>query len=723
MIGNQTKKMSVESQKDHAQDEDNDRPSSPQLIDPTRERESLGEILQALNGSNDSDTVKPIDVPEVPEKVSLDSIVQEFDRNHCFPTVLLNTNDRATDIARYHLYLEALLPSNAGVNYESRLARLNTPRFSVEDLIKTSLEARDITKEHLIASFETARRLWKLTFSKKTNLVLSAETYKDHFNALDAKQLKALYTQVQLFLGIIDSLIVIVKRQSEHYPNQELVTPTSTPQNTQEQLSSAEQQLPATGEMPVEAALPEKKVVTWKTITEALNKKITPTTLPLAKTVNGQELERGVITQGHEEREKSNWSLEVTLLSNHYHQFCNRVLSEPLPEVLELINTLSQVTIGTARGTALLEKLETIFKKQVKECAAKEAQVSDALLPEIFDFAYRVLEMSSSLKVLVDRNTDKPVVQKKSLFQKLMSLGENVKKKWNGWFSKEKTPAEKPSLKSKPKRGKSRMMWLAAGFASLFLGNTRTHQSDTASAESIPITEVRPLQEREQTTSTNNSTNTLETEKEANTLTGNTAAGLENNHNASVQRGLQDAFKKPNAIGVFQQILGSELSPTPEQHRYLANTFAGIIRPHLHHFHTGRLAGEMRVVYQGRAPHHKHIFKVVYGDRTETVSIHIPSWNDLSRGLANALNPSPAHVSNNSVRIQNPQVATPPAPTSDITKSTKPTDAEISTALDALSQADQTPRTNTAPVRSAPSEVDLALEELAQSDRNKNQSA
>lgn len=717
--------MSVESPKAHALDEGNDRPSSPRLIDSTRERDKLGVILQALNGSND-DAFKPLDIREIPMEVSLDSILQEFDRNHCFPTILENTNNRDLDIALYHLYIEELLPANAGINYLSDLSRVNSPRSSIEQIIKRSFEARDITKENLIASLQTARRIWKLTFSKDNQMAFSPNTYRKHFTELKPEKLKEIYAKVQVFLSIIDSLIVIVERQSQHLPNQELIAQSGRHQNPQAQLSLADRQLPTTGAMPVEEALPKKKIVTWKTITETLDKKITPTILPVAETLHGKEFEKGVFTEGHDEKEKSNWNLEVTLLNNHYQQFCNRVLSEPLPEILELINSLSEVTIGSARGTALLEKLEKVFKKQVKECANKQAQISDALMPEIYDYAYRVLEMSTSLKVLINRNSDKPIVQraivqKKSMFQTLLSFGETVKKKWNGWFSREKTPTEKLPLKSKPKPGKSRMMWLAAGFASLFLGNARVNPSNTTPNENIPVTPITLAQENDKNTNTSDK---LEAEKESNTLIGNTADGLENQHNASIQRGLQSAFKKPNAIGVFQQIFGSELSPTSEQQIYLANTFAGIIRPHLHHFHTGIQAGEIRVVYQGHAPHHKHTFKVIYGNRTETVSVHIPSWNDLSRGLANSLNPAPVHVSNNSINTQNSQFATTPlTPASDITKSTKPTDAEISAALDALSLADQTPRTNPALANPAPTEVDIALEELARSDRNKNRSA
>ncbi len=717
------KKMSVESPKAHPVEDENDRPSSPRLIDPTRERDNLGVILQALNGFND-DAVKPLAIREIPMAVSLDSILQEFDRNHCFPTILADTNNRARDIALYHLYREELLPANAGINYLSGLGIANNPRTSIEQIIKKSLEARDITKEHLIASLQTARRIWKLTFSNNNKLAYGSKTFRQHITELESQKLKALYAKVQVFLSIIDSLIVIIERHASKYPNQELIAQSDTHPNPQAQLSFTDQQLPTTGAMPVETVLPKKTSVTWKTITESLEKKITPSILPLAESVNGKELEGGVITQGHEEREKSNWNLQVTLLSNHYHQFCNRVLSEPLPEILELINTLSQVTIGTAKGTTLLEKLEKIFKKQVKECAAKKAQVSDALLPEIFDFAYRVLEMSSSLKILINRNKDRhivQVVQKKSIFKKLISFGETVKKKWNGWFSRKKTSTEKSPLKSKPKPGKSRMMWLAAGFASLFLGNARVNPANTTPTENIPVTPITLAQENDKTA---NTTNKLEAEKESNTLTGNTADGLENQHNASIQRGLQSAFKKPNAIGVFQQILGSELSLTSEQQIYLANTFAGIIRPHLHHFHTGIQASEIRVVYQGHAPHHKHTFKVIYRDRTETVNVHIPSWNDLSRGLANSLTPTPAHVNNSSVNIQHPhQATTPLAPTSGTTKSTKPTDADINAALDALSLADQTPTTTLSPTSPAPSEVDIALEELARSDRNKNRSA
>ncbi len=715
--------MSVESPKAHAQVEDNDRHSSPQLVDPRRERDNLGVILQALNGSND-DAVKPLDIREIPMEVSLDSILQEFDRNHCFPTILENTNNRDLDIALYHLYIEELLPANAGINYLSDLSRVNSPRSSIEQIIKRSFEARDITKENLIASLQTARRIWKLTFSKDNQMAFSPNTYKEHFTELKPEKLKEIYAKVQVFLSIIDSLIVIVERQSQHLPNQELTAQSGRHKNPQAQLSLADRQLATTGAMPVEEALPKKKIVTWETITETFDKKITPTILPVAETLHGKEFEKGVFTEGHDEKEKSNWNLEVTLLNNHYQQFCNRVLSEPLPEILELINSLSEVTIGAARGTALLEKLEKIFKKQVKECANKQAQISDTLMPEIYDYAYRVLEMSASLKVLINRNSDRPIVQaveKKSIFKTLLSFGETVKKKWNGWFSREKTPTAKLPLKSKPKPGKSRMMWLAAGFASLFLGNARVNPSNTTPNENIPVTPITLAQENDKNT---NISNKLEAEKGSNTLIGNTADGLENQHNASIQRGLQSAFKKPNAIGVFQQILGSELSPTSEQQRYLANTFAGIIRPHLHHFHTGIQAGEIRVVYQGHAPHHKHTFKVIYGNRTETVSVHIPSWNDLSRGLANSLNPAPVHVSNNSINTQNSQFATTPlTPASDITKSTKPTDAEISAALDALSLADQTPRTNPTPVRPAPTEVEIALEELAQSDRNKNRSA
>lgn len=189
--------MSVESPKAHALDGGNDRPSSPRLIDSTRERDNLGVILQALNGSND-DAFKPLDIREIPMEVSLDSILQEFDRNHCFPTILENTNNRDLDIALYHLYIEELLPANAGINYLSDLSRVNSPRPSIEQIIKRSFEARDITKENLIASLQTARRIWRLTFSKDNKMAFSQNTYRKHFTELKPEKLKAIYAKVQV---------------------------------------------------------------------------------------------------------------------------------------------------------------------------------------------------------------------------------------------------------------------------------------------------------------------------------------------------------------------------------------------------------------------------------------------------------------------------------------------------------------------------------------------
>lgn len=178
--------MSVESPKAHTVEDENDRPSSPRLIDPTRERDNLGVILQALNGFND-DAVKPLAIREIPMAVSLDSILQEFDRNHCFPTILADTNNRERDIALYHLYREELLPANAGINYLSDLSRVNSPRSSIEQIIKRSFEARDISKEHLIASLQTARRIWKLTFSKDSKMAFSQKNYREHFSDLEQK--------------------------------------------------------------------------------------------------------------------------------------------------------------------------------------------------------------------------------------------------------------------------------------------------------------------------------------------------------------------------------------------------------------------------------------------------------------------------------------------------------------------------------------------------------
>lgn len=711
-------------------------------IKNTDTRTDLLPILSQLDTTSERSEIRKKLNEGTLKSEQCEALVSAIDQDHTFSSVSEDTKGK-NDIDKEPLYHEVFLdmleqltksfdlpPRNETEEEALERKRVNqipldwnemvglaNPTAAIKVLYFRS-KGKDVKKADLIQSYSKMKVALK-NFLANNSWWLESKSPKE-FATIKEKLLS--------ILAVIDSLKTMAARSPLIYPNrsildQEAHTPGYTVKAATNNQRTTSKPQPTTS---------------WADVQQMFTPIIDDTQpLPTAK-------------ENAEDRERTTWFLHTSLATRNYEDLCIALGMKPARNIQQKLEKLNHGLIGKSPHTEQIEAITSLIKEQVNK--AKQVKDSGGDLFQAKVAVRSIIEQFHTLKQIAKRNEDLPLkikgesiapVEERSAWEKVRSSlgkvrawGSRIYENLSHWL-KPKNEEPKETFAWLRHRTPALRTWgLIAGLASFtsFLSGQTNHRGEPQRTEAAPMTSPPELP-------TKISTQALITPLAGPVEVSITEPSTPENSNvanSSIQRRLQNTFKSEAALSTFRTLYGQQLLNLSEkQIQYLANTFAHVIRPHLRGFHSHTDTAPLHVTYLGSAPHHKHLFMVNSAGHTETVRVHIPSWENLSRGLQQADNPTPhqnqtptpSYTGHNDTESELASVVPPPPPGSN-TRDNVRTAIDIDAALDALNQADQLPPTPRAtpeppalPSRPTPNAVAIALDELAQSDRNKNRPA
>lgn len=670
-----------------------------------------------------------------------EALVSSIDRDYTFSSVSEDTKGQ-NDMDKEPLYREAFLgmleelvksfdlpPRNKteedALEYKrvkqipldwNEIVGLAKPTTVIKDLYFRS-QGKDVKKADLIQSYSQMKAALK-NFLANNIWWLESKSPKD---------LATIKEKLLSILAIIDSLKTIAARSPLMYPNRSILDQEAHTPAYIVKAAPHNQRTPAK----------PRQTASWSDI-QQMFKPITDDAQPLP-----------TVQENAEERERTTWFLHTSLVIRNYEELCRSLAMKPARIIERKLEKLNHGLIGKSPHTEEMEAITSLIQQQVN--TAEQVKASEVDLFQAKVAVRTIIEQFHTLKQIAKRNEDLPLkingetiapVQASSPWEKVRSTWGKVR----AWGNKAYASLSH-WLKPKKKEPKETFAWLKhtapafrtwgfiaglASFTSLLSGETN-HKVEPQRAEAAPMTSSPELPTKMSAQAP--------IARQANrvdvSITEPSTPETSNLANSSIQRRLQNTFKGEASLSTFRDLYGQQfLNLSENQKNYLANTFAHVIRPHLRGFHSNMDTAPLHVTHLGPTLHHKHMFMVSSGGHTESVRVHIPSWENLSRGLQQADTATPHQNNPHTPSYTAPNdmesalaSAIPPLPPGSTTDNVRNA-IDIDAALDALNQADQLPPTPRAtpeppspPSKLIPNAVAIALDELAQSDKNRNRPA
>lgn len=696
-------------------------------------RGSFGDLLDELNSIDLEEAHKTVD-PIAFQKTQSESqqatknLLETFNYNFCYSSVKEDGNGQKDEEKR-ELYTEALVQStkslytalnipavNANDIQEklktntafsfNELAWLSRPNELIERLIE-KLTAKDIEKAHLANIFPNIKKALKEFLSKNV----------DWLGKKSLPELTAIKTNIELVLTLCDSLEVIINRHPLLYPNLSVLDQAERQPGYSKKANPSWQK--------ANVSFPTKTKTAWSDV-KNMFVTVNDSAQPMApKATDDSEIEV--------------WLLHASIAEAQYLQLCQHLGIKPSTTILSKLTGLQKHRIGDQNQQTNLDLIVTLIEKQVIRA---EETTTFGEKPDLMNakFALRsIIEQLDSLKKVSLRNKDNVIkvsgetIKRNTREEKSYSLFASVSNVWRktldrgskimqsltSWLRPENKTVPASTFVANRKPRSLRRLWLAAGLAGFtsFFSGSQAQESKT-DTQTTPITvlptPIDPPLVSEANVAVPSYTNDISEQ----TTPDSTARSQ-----SSIQRRLQNTLKGPQALQMFQRIYGEQLAPSEAQQIYIANTFAHILRPHLK-LHSSTTTAPLHISYSGTAPHHRHIFTIWSGHHSETVRVHIPSWENLSQGMHDAgiphihsvpnSTPAPALTGPSEIDSDIANNSIPPLPPGAISK--QATSPNVMAALNALQLADQSPNVAVKKIEQN-HRIDVALDTLAQADR------
>ncbi len=678
---------------------------------PNAARENITSIFSQL-GNNDVPEVTGVKTRSLAETDptvadQCENLIKSSDQSHTYSSVAEDSKGQH-DVDRQKLYAEALpqflqqlyasFDIKKSADLETRRVNgsglewddyvwVSLPAAAISDLLNKAKGA-DVNKENLASTYPAIKSLLK-RFLQENIWWLESKS---------STEINTIKGNLKNVLAVLDSLATIINRRPLTYPNRDIL-------NQEPHVPAyATKEKPA--QWPVNENSPKTKPPTsWKEVN-----KMFESTGSSAQSFKKFKTD----PNGHEE---DIWDLHTTIAGRNYADLCKILSVDASPVILAKLANLTTGTIGRNENIQEVDSIITLLQTQVHE-----VQTSSGSNPNLFDAKVELrtmIEQLETLKSLSLRN----IPGLKGMFIRAKTYGTKIYRSLQNWWSPKDKQEKKPNTTIARRMPSLRAMGLIAGLASFTSFLSGQTKSDTEAQPARAPIAVVPNQPAEQSPTV--SSEAAVAQQTAEDITEPTSP--ENNlTQASIQRRLQTTLKGPQALQMFKRIYGEQLSPTEAQQTYIANTFAHILRPHLK-LHSSNTTTPLHISYLGSAPHHRQIFTVWSGHHSETVRVHIPSWENLSQGMHDAGMP---HVQQIPTTQPAPVLTGPSGLDSDIASNNVPplppgvtattTTPNVMAALDALQLADQSPTPvaqPTLPPTAAPTAIDLALDALAEADR------
>lgn len=660
--------------------------------------------------ATNSETIAPSEGSEQ----KLAQIIASFDVNHTYSSVTNDTRGQ-DDTNKYEMYLDALpkmltdlfttmeIPqglesSNNNVLTWNDHIYLRSPSAGIK-LQLSKAAGEDVSRQHLAGAYTTIKRNLKHFFQGIDGWLIEKNVGK----------LARVEEKLKNVLAVVDSLKTIVERSPLIYPNRNILN--QEPHIPAYVSPEEAKKRPRNQSSPV-------KTSSWKEINEMFQP-ITDRAQPFKEYEDDRE-----------EGERDIWQLHLTLAHRYYEELCTSLQLEQSPEINAQLAQLAPKVTTSNKTNKITETITKLLQEQVHKAESRSRFTGN-----LFEAKVSIRSLLEQLHTLKQVSFRTPSSMQKA-FTKVKTWGSQIFQSIQNWWKPKVKTISEPTYSFFSRFKSLKTFGLIAGLASLTsftAGQTKnpgaeqnpqptpvasTPESPTAEAVSVASAEHETPEVEGMTESTSNENNDIV--------------------HSSIQRRLQNTFKSEAALSTFRTLYGQQLLNLSEkQKQYLGNTFAHVIRPHLRGFHSNTDTAPLHVTYLGSAPHHKHVFMVNSAGHSETVRVHIPSWENIARGLDHADVPAPTHAQHvghvytapGNMESELASLVPPPPPGAKT--DTVRAAIDIDAALDALNQADQLPPTPVAtptpePSKAAPhaaNAVAIALEELAQSDRNKNHPA
>ncbi len=710
-------------------------PISP-AANPNIARNNLTSILSQLE-SNDIPEITGVKTKSLTEESQTvgeqcEDLIKYGDQVHTYSSVTEDSKGQH-DVDRQGLYEKALpqflqqlyvsFDIQKSTDLDTRRVKGNNlewddyvwislPATAISDLLKKAKGA-DVSKENLASTYPAIKSLLKRFLQENIWWLESKSPGEIHTIKENLKNV----------LAVLDSLTTIIKRSPLSYPNRDIL-------NQEPHVPAyATKEKPA--QWPIIENSPKPKPKTnWQEVNEMFESKVNS---PLSfKKFETDE-------SGHEE---DIWDLHSTLVGRYYADLCKTLSVDTSPVIQAKLANLTSGPIGRNENIKEIDSIIGLLHTQIQE-----VQVSLEESNNLFDtkVALRsMIEQLEALKILSNRNIpstsvgSQSIIEEsetpkdlslsrlpglKAMFTRAKTFGAKIYRSLQNWWSPKDKEEKKTQTTIARRMPSLRAMGLIAGFASItsfFSGETK-HKPESQPARA-PIA-VMPNQPAEQAPTISNQAPVAQRVEDIT----EPSSPETNLAQASIQRRLQTTLRGPQALQMFKRLYGEQLSPTEAQQTYIANTLAHILRPHLK-LHSSSTTTPLHISYLGTAPHHRQVFTVWSGQHSETVRVHIPSWENLSQGMRDAgmphvhttpsTSPAPVFTGPSGLDSEIANNSVPPLPPG--VTSLQASSPNVMAALDALHLADQSPTVAVPRVEQttpAPNAIDLALDELAQADR------